>query len=126
MNDLIDDYNSKASIMGTSTLSHVNYKAMQSIKVPALASGAVIRGGNPFMAILGDQPTGQTNIETPLPTMVDAFKQAITEMGGIGGERVPVNININYDNETFMRIAIPDLLAELGRQGYDVDVLGVT
>jgi len=126
MNSLIDDYNAKAAIMGTSTLSHVSYKAMQSVKVPALASGAVIRGGNPFLAILGDQPTGQTNIETPLPTMVDAFKQAITEMGGIGSERVPVNININYDNETFMRIAIPDLLAELGRQGYDVDVLGVT
>ncbi len=126
MNSLIDDYNAKAAIMGTSTLSHVSYKAMQSIKVPALASGAVIRGGNPFLAILGDQPARQTNIETPLPTMVDAFKQAIAEMGGIkSSERVPVNINVNYDNETFMRIAIPDLLSELGRQGFNVDVLEV-
>ena len=126
MNSLIDDYNAKAAIMGTSTLSHVSYKAMQSVKVPALASGAVIRGGNPFLAILGDQPTGQTNIETPLPTMVDAFKQAIAEMGGIGGNSVPVNISLNYDGETFARLSIPDILSELDRQGYDVDVLGAT
>lgn len=126
MNSLIDDYNAKAAIMGTSTLSHVSYKAMQSVKVPALASGAVIRGGNPFLAILGDQPTGQTNIETPLPTMVDAFKQAISEMGVMGGERVPVNINLTWDGETFARLSISDILSELGRQGYDVDVLGVT
>lgn len=55
-------------------------------KIPYLASGAVIRGGDPFMAVLGDQPRNQTNIETPLPTMVKAFKQAIAESGGAGGE----------------------------------------
>ncbi len=54
-------------------------------KIPMLANGAVIRGGDPFMAVLGDQPRGQTNIETPLPTMVQAFKQALTESGGMGG-----------------------------------------
>lgn len=55
-------------------------------KIPYLASGAVIRGGDPFMAVLGDQPRNQTNIETPLPTMVNAFKQAMVESGGAGGE----------------------------------------
>ncbi len=54
-------------------------------QIPYLASGAVIRGGDPFMAVLGDQPRGQTNIETPLPTMIKAFKQAMEEMGGPGG-----------------------------------------
>lgn len=54
-------------------------------QIPYLASGAVIRGGDPFMAVLGDQPRGQTNIETPLPTMVNAFKQAIAESGMYGG-----------------------------------------
>lgn len=34
-------------------------------KIPYLASGAVIPGGAPFAAVLGDQPKGQTNIETP-------------------------------------------------------------
>lgn len=55
------------------------------ISIPRLADGAVIRGGDPFMAVLGDQRHGQTNIETPLPTMVQAFKQAIAESGGMGG-----------------------------------------
>lgn len=55
-------------------------------KIPYLASGAVIRGGDPFMAVLGDQPRNQTNIETPLTTMVNAFKQAIAESGGAGGD----------------------------------------
>lgn len=55
------------------------------VTLPRLADGAVIRGGNPFAAVLGDQPMGQTNIETPLPTMVEAFKQALREERGIGG-----------------------------------------
>ena len=45
----------------------------------------------------------------------------------IGGSRkVPVNINLNYDGETFARVSIPDILSELNRQGYDIDVLGAT
>jgi|GEM_PF-4986719 len=52
--------------------------------IPQLADGAVIQGGRPFAAILGDQPSGQTNIETPLATMVEAFKIAQAETGGGG------------------------------------------
>lgn len=103
----------------------LNLNEIPNVNIPRLATGAVLRGGNPFMAILGDQPAGVTNIETPLPTMVDAFKQAIAEMGGIGGERVPVNINLTWDGETFARLSISDILSELGRQGFNVDVLGV-
>lgn len=65
MNELIDAYNKSASTLGTSKLSRVHYNKMSGVRVPAFASGAVIRGGNPFMAILGDQPSGQTNIEAP-------------------------------------------------------------
>lgn len=49
--------------------------------VPALARGAVIPPNKEFLAVLGDQKNG-TNIETPLATMVDAFKQAMAESGG--------------------------------------------
>lgn len=52
--------------------------------LPRLANGAVIRGGQPFAAILGDQPKGQTNIETPLDTMLDAFRKALDERGDGG------------------------------------------
>ena len=54
---------------------------MSSITLPRLATGAVIPPNKEFLAVLGDQKSG-TNIETPLVTMVEAFKQAMAESGG--------------------------------------------
>lgn len=54
---------------------------MSSVTLPRLATGAVIPPNKEFLAVLGDQKSG-TNIETPLATMVDAFKQAMAESGG--------------------------------------------
>lgn len=51
------------------------------VALPRLASGAVIPPNREFLAVLGDQKSG-TNIETPLETMVQAFKQAMNESGG--------------------------------------------
>ena len=56
----------------------------EKLHLPRLAEGAVIPGGKPFAALLGDQVPGQTNIETPLETMVEAFKTAMQEVGGYG------------------------------------------
>ena len=95
-----------------------NISELNRVSIPRLADGAVIRGGNPFAAILGDQPVGKTNIETPLTTIEDAVRNVV-------GERTQaLNINLNYDGETFARLSIPDLLGELKREGYDVEVLG--
>ena len=52
-------------------------------QIPRLAQGAVIPPNKEFLAVLGDQKNG-TNIETPLSTMVQAFKQAMAESGGGG------------------------------------------
>lgn len=125
MNDLIDDYNKSARELGTSTLSHVSYKGMGPVRIPALADGAVIRGGNPFLAILGDQRYGQTNIEAPLSTIKQAVREEIADMGygSPRGGSVPVTINLNYNGETFARLSIPDILSELNRQGYDITAL---
>ena len=49
-------------------------------RIPALADGAVIRGGDPFVAVLGDQKHGQTNIEAPLATIKKANKEALMEV----------------------------------------------
>lgn len=92
-----------------------------SISVPHLANGSVIRGGNPFLAVLGDQRAGQTNVETPLSTIEDAVRNVVGESAGTGGS---VTVNLNYDGETFARLFIPNLMSELDRQGYDVDMLG--
>lgn len=45
-----------------------------------LATGAVFRGGNPFMAIVNDQPRGQTNIEAPLKVIKQALREELTSL----------------------------------------------
>lgn len=86
--------------------------------IPHLATGSVIRGGNPFMAVLGDQPRGQTNIEAPLSTIEDAMRNVMADNSYSGGG---MTINLNYDGETFARLFLPDFFAEAHRQGYDFD-----
>lgn len=95
--------------------------APMSERIPALADGAVIRGGNPFLALLGDQPAGQTNVETPLATIEQAVRNVV---GQRDTAATPLTININYDGETFARLSLNDILSEAARQGYDVDLLG--
>lgn len=51
----------------------------QRIPVPALAEGAVLPPNKPFYAMVGDQKHG-TNIETPLKTMRQAFREELNNM----------------------------------------------
>ena len=96
------------------------------VELARLATGAVIRGGNPFMAILGDQPAGQTNIEAPLDTIRQAVREELTGMNlgnaGSGQTRVVLNINGIDVGEAML----DDLFSVMSRRGYDVSVLGVT
>lgn len=109
----------------SASVASASYASYTLDNIPHLASGSVIRGGNPFIAMLGDQPAGHTNIEAPLSTIEQAVENAMSR-NGYNRESVPLTINLNYDGETFARLSVSDILAELGRQGYDVDVLGVT
>ena len=59
----------------------ISIPMVANVQLPRLAEGAVIPPNREFMAVLGDQKNG-TNIETPLETMVQAFKQAMNESGG--------------------------------------------
>lgn len=93
-------------------------------RIPALASGAVIRGGNPFLAILGDQPAGRTNIEAPLSTIERAVENVMGRYGYGGG--INPTISLNLDGQEFARLTLQDILNEAARQGYNVEVLGVT
>jgi len=57
---------------------------LSTVSLPRLAQGAVIPPNKEFMAMLGDQKQGM-NIETPLETMKQAFREAISETGGGNG-----------------------------------------
>ncbi|MCM1219699.1 MAG: hypothetical protein NC321_16100 [Clostridium sp.] len=104
-----------------------NISAYNLDSIPQLASGAVIRGGNPFMAILGDQPRGQVNIEAPLATIEQGVENVLSR-NGYGNVPSGLNptISLNVNGQEFARLTLGDILHELGRQGYNVDVLGVT
>lgn len=66
-----------------------NITKVSEVSLPRLANGAVIPPNRQFAAVLGDQRSG-VNIEAPLATMVQAFKQAAGELG-LGGE---INITV--------------------------------
>lgn len=72
-------------------------------KIPKLATGAVIAPNSPFLAMLGDQPSG-VNIETPLETMLDAFRQALAEQGGNGSAEELV---LQIDGDEIGRVLLP-------------------
>lgn len=113
-----------AGISGGGRISVHNIVSAPVMDIPHLASGSVIRGGNLFLAMLGDQPHGQTNIEAPLSTIKQAVREELSGMNYGGGLNPTISLNVN--GEEFARLTLNDILSEMSRQGYDVEVLGVT
>lgn len=62
-------------------------------KIEPLAQGAVLKGGSPMLAWLNDQPKGQVNIETPLNTMLEAFKGALSSQEAQFNNNVTIQAN---------------------------------
>lgn len=104
-----------ASMLGIKT---VRIPTIPSVEIPRLAQGAVIPPNREFMAVLGDQKSG-TNIETPLSTMVQAFKQAMSETGG-GGDTTVI---LELDGQQFGKATFKAYNRESRRVG--VNLVGV-
>ena len=68
----------------------INIPEISEVKIPRLAKGSVLKGGDPFLAWVNDQPRGQTNIETPLDTIVRAFKEVA---GNNGNQNIVIEAN---------------------------------
>lgn len=64
-------------------LSPLTAPQIPKLSIPRLATGAVIPPNREFLAVLGDQSQG-TNIEAPLETIKQAFREALAESGGSG------------------------------------------
>ena len=71
-------------------------------RIPELAQGAVIPPNREFLAVLGDQKSG-TNIETPLETMLEAFRTALRENGGGHGQ---LTIIVTIDKRELGRVIV--------------------
>lgn len=114
LNELVDAANSLAELTGT-FYHHVGHINVPTIPLPKLATGAVIPPNREFLAVLGDQKQG-TNIETPLSTMVQAFRQALSE-GGYGGQSEAV---LMLDDEALGRIVYRLNKSESNRIGVNL------
>lgn len=64
-------------------LSPLTAPQIPKLSIPRLATGAVIPPNREFLAVLGDQSQG-ANIEAPLETIKQAFREALAESGGSG------------------------------------------
>ncbi len=114
LNALVDAANSLAELTGV-FYRHVGHINVPTIPLPKLATGAVIPPNREFLAVLGDQKQG-TNIETPLSTMVQAFRQALSE-GGYGGQSEAV---LMLDDEALGRIVYRLNKSESNRIGVNL------
>lgn len=111
LNRLVAAANSLAGLTGK-YYSHVGRINVAKVPLPALAQGAVIPPNREFLAVLGDQKQG-TNIETPLSTMVQAFRMALSE-GGYNSRNEAV---LEIDGEAFGRLVYRMNKAESTRIG---------
>lgn len=94
-----------------------NLDKLGKIKVPRLAEGAVIPPNSEFLAVLGDQKQG-TNIETPLATMVEAFRTAMREEGN---NNITINVKEKRGLGKYLKFEIDK---ENNRQGRSKAILG--
>ena len=109
---LFKNANGKKSLSGggsaPSDISQYAYLAEGgTYNLPHLAQGAVIPGGREFMAILGDQPKGQTNIETPESLLREIYAEGNAETNALLQQLIKVMQNgmtVNVDGKQLMRI----------------------
>lgn len=112
LNALIREAN-RVSLLTGRSYQYITPITVQKIPVPKLASGAVIPPNREFLAVLGDQKQG-TNIETPLSTMVQAFRMALSE--GSGQNEAVMEV----DGEKFGKLIYRLNKSENSRVGVDL------
>jgi hypothetical protein len=90
------------------------------MQIPRLANGAVIPGGAPFAAILGDQPAGRTNIEAP----ESLIRQIIQEE--LGNIKADIQIGFTGSLASLVRELKPYIDRENVRIGSSLIQNGIT
>lgn len=75
------------------------------VSLPRLATVAVFRGGNPFMAIVNDQPSGQTSVEAPLKVIKQALRE---ELASFTDKFNNVQLTPTFEVEQFQPIPPPE------------------
>ena len=98
--NIVDGFNSLNNINLSGLTSGLNAGAsagIKKIRVPHLATGAVIPPNKQFLAMLGDQNSG-TNVEAPLSTIEDAVRNVMSEMN------FTFNFDVSGDPEKIFKV----------------------
>lgn len=113
------DAGARRAASSSSTYSGTSYSpssySAYSNNIPQLATGTVVppKAGN-FLAMLGDN-NKDYEVVSPLETMKQAFKEAIGEMGGMGGGAV--NATLELDGTKFGQLVYKYNNKETNRVG---------
>lgn len=115
INRLLKAVSSVAGVVGGLLGFKAPNLSISEVRLPRLAQGAVIPPNREFLAVLGDQKQG-TNIEAPLDTIVQAFRQAMGELSGSRfgqrelvlkiGEREAGRIVVDLFNQETSRVGV--------------------
>lgn len=87
--------------------------------IPYLARGTVTRPNNPFLAVVGDNPT-EPEIVSPLSTIERAVRN-VMDSGGGQASNIRVNINFTGSLAQFVRTLQPMITVETGRRGAQLE-----
>ena len=86
------------------------------IPVPGLATGAVIPGGRPFYAMLGDQPSGKTNLEAP----EDLIRKIVREETQGMTNGIAVDVNFSGTEARLIRYLSPKITVSNKYRGKNI------
>ncbi len=98
----------------------INISPVQQVKIPRLATGAVIPPNSEFLAILGDQKSGR-NLEAPESLIRQILREELAALE-LGGDSI--NINFTGSLAQLARILKPEIERESKRRGASLIIGG--
>lgn len=100
-----------------------NLSSVSEIKIPRLATGAIIPPNQEFLAVLGDQKSGR-NLEAPEGLIRQIMREELAGLMG-GGSEVNVNIEFSGSLAQLARVLHPAITKEQKRIGGTLQTGGV-
>lgn len=99
------------------------FAALSDTPIPRLATGTVVPPNREFLAVLGDNKQ-ETEVVSPISTMKQAFKEAMSEMGGeFGNGKIELRVTANVEGRTLFEITqdyAMDYFNRTGRSPYPI------
>ncbi|MDE7183413.1 MAG: hypothetical protein K2O40_02835, partial [Lachnospiraceae bacterium] len=105
------------------SLSSPAIASLSRIPIPAYATGQVIpRTMGQHLALLGDN-NQETEVVSPLSTMKQAFKEAMAETGGLGGNGQPIILKVILEGKQILYAMIKEGKIEQMSTGNNIFLL---